>query len=270
MSQDTKSLDALMKRLETPSPAFEAFRDSMPPNYWARYDLTAVRLGWEAAQTVLDASPERVEESADVRQVPVAWVLPGDDHERDGGWIDARINREGEFTKPLYAAPEPAVNEPEQTIPAWINEALDFEPSKQFGVADMANVGHALMQALPKGYVYSNSPAEIVTDLQNQIADLEAHKPQSVSDKPAEVIYGGFRLPDQEALQTALQELTAREKAESCCPQAHQPANKTPETYTGQEGREKDCEILSRQVSAWRKEIGRLEDLISTALSEKT
>lgn len=67
MSQDTKSLDALMKRLETSSPAFEAFRDSMPPNYWARYDLSAVRLGWEAALAAPDA--ERVEESADVRQM---------------------------------------------------------------------------------------------------------------------------------------------------------------------------------------------------------
>ena len=33
---------------------------------------------------------------------PVAWVLPGDDKERDGGWLDARIDDEGEFTKPLY------------------------------------------------------------------------------------------------------------------------------------------------------------------------
>lgn len=35
-------------------------------------------------------------------------------------------------------------------------------------VRDMANVGRSLMEALPKGYCYMNSPAEIVVDLQNE------------------------------------------------------------------------------------------------------
>jgi hypothetical protein len=39
---------------------------------------------------------------------------------------------------------------------------------------DMANVGHALMESLPDGYVYNNCPSEIVADLQNEIADLRA------------------------------------------------------------------------------------------------
>lgn len=33
---------------------------------------------------------------------PVAWILPGDDNEDVNGFIPARINREGEFTKPVY------------------------------------------------------------------------------------------------------------------------------------------------------------------------
>ncbi len=36
---------------------------------------------------------------------PVAWVIPGDGHARDGGWLDAMAWSEGEFTKPLYAHP---------------------------------------------------------------------------------------------------------------------------------------------------------------------
>ncbi|ULQ45934.1 hypothetical protein JN531_012575 [Flagellatimonas centrodinii] len=44
-------LDALM---QAPSPAFGQVRDSLPENYWARYDLSAVRLGWELAQRALD------------------------------------------------------------------------------------------------------------------------------------------------------------------------------------------------------------------------
>ncbi|MBB3876134.1 hypothetical protein GGR47_002380 [Sphingomonas aquatilis] len=40
-------------------------------------------------------------------------------------------------------------------------------------VRDMANVGRALMEALPEGYHYMNYPSEIVSDLQNQISDLQ-------------------------------------------------------------------------------------------------
>ena len=35
-------------------------------------------------------------------------------------------------------------------------------------VRDMANVGRALMEALPEGYHYLNCPSEIVSDLQNE------------------------------------------------------------------------------------------------------
>jgi len=36
---------------------------------------------------------------------PVAWIIPGDDNARDDGFIDARITRQGEFSKPLYPSP---------------------------------------------------------------------------------------------------------------------------------------------------------------------
>lgn len=39
-------LDAV---LGTPNPDFRAWVDSLPPTYWARYDLSAARIGWEAA-----------------------------------------------------------------------------------------------------------------------------------------------------------------------------------------------------------------------------
>jgi hypothetical protein len=40
---------------------------------------------------------------------PVAWVIPGDDNARFDGWLDAKAWREGEFTRPLYAAPPPEI-----------------------------------------------------------------------------------------------------------------------------------------------------------------
>jgi hypothetical protein len=39
---------------------------------------------------------------------PDAWVIPGDDTAKMDGTIDARIDREGEFSKPLYAIPADA------------------------------------------------------------------------------------------------------------------------------------------------------------------
>lgn len=45
-------------------------------------------------------------------------------------------------------------------------------------VRDMANVGRALMEALPKGYSYMNCPSEIVSDLQNERDEaLATHSP---------------------------------------------------------------------------------------------
>ncbi|WP_019997302.1 hypothetical protein [Aureimonas ureilytica] len=38
---------------------------------------------------------------------PVAWVIPGDDNANADGWIDCRADRWGEFTRPLYAHPDP-------------------------------------------------------------------------------------------------------------------------------------------------------------------
>ena len=41
-----KMLDSV---LGTPNPDFRAWADSLPPTYWSRYDLSAARIGWEAA-----------------------------------------------------------------------------------------------------------------------------------------------------------------------------------------------------------------------------
>lgn len=38
--------------LGTPDPEFRYFVESMPDKHWARYDLSAVRLGWEAYKTL--------------------------------------------------------------------------------------------------------------------------------------------------------------------------------------------------------------------------
>lgn len=37
---------------------FEAWRDSLPAKHWARYDLSACKLGWDAAHASRDAEVE--------------------------------------------------------------------------------------------------------------------------------------------------------------------------------------------------------------------
>lgn len=43
-------LDSVLKN---ENPAFRAWASSLPPEYWARYDLSAVRIGYEGAKGAL-------------------------------------------------------------------------------------------------------------------------------------------------------------------------------------------------------------------------
>jgi hypothetical protein len=54
-------------------------------------------------------------------------------------------------------------------------------------IEDMANVGRTLMEALPEGYSYMDSPAEIVSDLQNDVEEAEAARLTAERDLAAAV-----------------------------------------------------------------------------------
>ncbi len=61
--------------------------------------------------------------------------------------------------------------------PAFIDNDLDFEPDAQHAVADMANIGYALMQTIERmvpGYCWNESPTEIVSDLLNERDEARA------------------------------------------------------------------------------------------------
>ena len=56
---------------------------------------------------------------------------------------------------------------------AAMDDALDFEPDARHSVADMANVGYSLMQAIMMhrpDYAWNESPAEIVGDLIEELS----------------------------------------------------------------------------------------------------
>jgi len=56
---------------------------------------------------------------------------------------------------------------------AAMDDALDFEPDARHSVADMANVGYSLMQAIKMhrpDYAWNESPAEIVGDLIEELS----------------------------------------------------------------------------------------------------
>lgn len=46
----TDNLDQLITK---PDPAFKAFVASMPDKHWSKYDISAVRLGWEAYKLLI-------------------------------------------------------------------------------------------------------------------------------------------------------------------------------------------------------------------------
>lgn len=52
-------------------------------------------------------------------QEPVAWVIPGQDTARADGFLDAMAWQEGEFSRPLYAAPQPVLSQPEVKALEW-------------------------------------------------------------------------------------------------------------------------------------------------------
>lgn len=54
---------------------------------------------------------------------PVVWVIPGDDNARDNGFIDAMVQNEGEFSRPLYAD-DPASR---SAIPALIERVEEAD-----------------------------------------------------------------------------------------------------------------------------------------------
>lgn len=63
--------------------------------------------------------------------------------------------------------------------PSFIDNDLDFEPDAQHAVADMANIGYALMQAIERmapGYCWNESPTEIVSDLINERDEARASR----------------------------------------------------------------------------------------------
>ena len=75
-----------------PSPEFELWVASLPKNYWARYDLSACRLGWEAARAALliDSDDAALCRERAMTQWESSLKRPDlDEHARVGGAIDA-------------------------------------------------------------------------------------------------------------------------------------------------------------------------------------
>ena len=63
--------------LATQNPEFRAWVDSLPPTYWARYDLSAARIGWEAAGKFIQSNAKHIHSGAgQSKQIktPRRWV----------------------------------------------------------------------------------------------------------------------------------------------------------------------------------------------------
>lgn len=86
-------------------------------------------------------------------------------------------------------------------------DGLNFDPDERHQVADMANVGYALMQTIARnlpGYVWNECPSEIVCDLMNLRGEILTAAPQPAQTQGeekrpthAEVGLGTFLMPAQ-------------------------------------------------------------------------
>lgn len=84
--------------------AFKAWRDSLPQTHWARYDLSACRLGWDARETEIKTlreqcermriAMERIREEGDDHSDTIAWEC------LSGSSPDAPVNAEPNGDRP--------------------------------------------------------------------------------------------------------------------------------------------------------------------------
>ncbi|WP_233343516.1 hypothetical protein [Burkholderia cepacia] len=95
---------------------------------------------------------------------------------------------------------------------AFDADDLDFEPDAQHTVADMANIGYALLEQIARmapGYNWNDSPVEIVSDL---ISERDEARSASASETGAE----GATQASEEFRQIALNELYEFQELTGC------------------------------------------------------
>lgn len=102
-------LDAVLLK---PDPAFDALVASLPANYWARYDLSAVRLGWHFGRTAAGREEQPV--ATDLREflgqiVRMVWIE----------WA-----KEQPHPKSSWLAPWTELSEPDREVDRRIGERL--------------------------------------------------------------------------------------------------------------------------------------------------
>ncbi|WP_186167332.1 hypothetical protein [Burkholderia gladioli] len=106
---------------------------------------------------------------------------------------------------------------------SFIDNDLDFEPDAQHAVADMANIGYALMQTIERmapGYCWNESPTEIVSDLINERD--EARASQAAAPAEAREPHADDVAVDEFAIEMKAKMAAARAKGrsgwETCAP----------------------------------------------------
>ena len=92
---------------------------------------------------------------------PFAWVIPGDYNAKDDGWLDCRINREGEFTKPLYdQRTVDALRSALTAAEKRVNE-LEYSTEVAMGHIDNERYGAARARLMVARYAKGESPLDM-------------------------------------------------------------------------------------------------------------
>jgi hypothetical protein len=188
-------------RANQPAPTVPADGDdllkSWPNRIWLQAGETDEREEYETLRqlgdgiTWADSSIDRFDveyvradlvahQPAQEQAVPYGHFIAIANHDGSTTTISTRDNDPEAFVLYRRAAQQEPVAAPQKAAAPGVLDDLDFTPDAHYQVADMANVGYELMQAIKvmrPDYCWNDTPAEIVSDLINELDEATTSAP---------------------------------------------------------------------------------------------
>jgi len=181
LADDPHHVRAIQDRMNE----FQAYKDEHPERMKEPGITRHIRLNDEGPAEFSDAA------SAEIKRACEAIIGDLGSADMDGYYTGTVHQTDVKHLEQLLAA-LPATTQGADVLGALLDDVPDTwaaqgYKSREAEIADMANVGRALMEALPKGYSYNDCPSEIVADLINERDEALAaapHEAGEASDLP--------------------------------------------------------------------------------------
>lgn len=174
--------------------------DTICPDHCHSTDAEAIEEGWiplvygdPKAVQIADEKRSKIEAAIKVTEYKYFGMYEFTEAQHDA--VDVLVEAARTFLSAPHIAPQPpsadAAAAPEDERAAFNADALDFEPDARHAVADMANIGYALLEQISRmapGYHWNDSPVEIVSDLINERDEARAAASQAAAAAGQEAV----------------------------------------------------------------------------------